>query len=135
MEKCCGKARICGHACDMILDCTERDRAYQSICFFSNYTAVNVSFVWHLQKAYFMCSQTPPVARCTLLMSMPCPFFSFIDQHVCANYVFSNTIGAALESRLQTTCCKMSMPIAYFSLSNTNTSVLKHLGMSNCAQY
>ena len=25
----------------------------------------------------------------------PCPFFSFIDQHVCANYVFSNTIDAA----------------------------------------
>ena len=41
------------------------------------------------------CSAAPPVASCTLLMSMPCAFFSFIDEHVCANYVFSNTIVAA----------------------------------------
>ena len=97
--------------------------------------------------------QTPPAARCTLLMSMTCPFLSFIDQHVCANYVFSNTIGAApgviltMHDKTQSflVCSAappvarcivlMSMPIAHFSLSNTNTSVLKHLGMSNCAQH
>ena len=129
------------------------DRAYQSTRFFSNYTAVNFSIVWHLQKGYSMCFQTPPAARCTLLMSMTCPFLSFIDQHVCANYVFSNTIGAApgvtltIHDKTQSflVCSAappvarcivlMSMPIAHFSLSNTNTSVLKHLGMSNCAQH
>lgn len=69
----------------------------------------------------------------------PCPFSSLIDQHVCANYVISNTIGAApgvtltIHDKTQSflVCSSappvarcivpMSMPIAYFSLSQIPT--------------
>ena len=83
-------------------------------------------------------------------MSMACPFSSFIDQHVCANYVFSNTIGAALGATLTIhdktqsflVCSAaplvarcivlMLMPIAHLSLSNTNTSPEMEKGKGSC---